>query len=75
MQVRVRNAWVDAFARVVGRDEDTYARAVGIFVEDHSQAAARRLGVPMDENGRLDHGERRPGDAVVVWLEVEGPAD
>jgi len=54
-----------------GASSDTYARAVGIFVEDRSRAAARRLGVPMDENGRLERGERRSGDAVVVWIEVE----
>ena len=70
IQVRVRNQWIDGRARLLSRDEDTYARAVGIFVEDHSRAAAR-LGVPMDENGRLDHGARRPGDAVVVWIEVD----
>jgi hypothetical protein len=72
VQVRVRGRWVDGHARVLSRDEDTYARAVGIFVEDRSAAAARRLGVPMDENGRLIRGERRPGEAVVVWIEVAG---
>ena len=72
VQVRVRNRWVDGRARLLARDEDTYARAVGIFIEDRSRAAAQRLGVPMDEHGRLVHGERRPGDAVVVWIEVEG---
>jgi hypothetical protein len=71
VQVRVRNRWVDGRARLLARDEDTYARAVGIFVEDRSRSAAARLGGPMDENGRLDRGPRRPGDAVVVWIEVD----
>ena len=72
VQVKVRNQWVDGRARVVARDDDTYARAVGIFIHDRSRAAAERLGIPMDEGGRLDHGSRRPGDAVVIWIEVEG---
>jgi hypothetical protein len=71
VQVRIRNQWVDGHARLLARDEDTYARAVGIFIEDRSRAAARRLGVPMDEQGRLERGERRSGDAVVVWIEVD----
>ena len=71
VQVRVRNAWVDGAARQVSRDDDTYAKAVGIFIEDHSRAAAERLGVPMDEQGRLIHGDRKPGDAVVIWIEVD----
>ena len=71
VQVRVRNAWIEGRAHLLSHDDDTYTRAVGIFIEDRSRAAARRLGVPMDENGRLDHGSRRPGDAAVVWIEVD----
>lgn len=69
--MRIRNQWVDGRARLVSRDDDTYSRAVGVFIEDHSRAAAERRGVPMDSAGRLDHGPRQSGDAVVVWIEVE----
>jgi hypothetical protein len=71
VQVRIRNTWVDGRARVVSRSDATYTKAVGVFIEDHSRAAAQRLGVPMDAAGRLDHGPRQPGDAVVVWIELE----
>lgn len=71
VQVRVRNVWIDGRAHLLSRDDDAYTRAVGIFIEDRSRAAAERLGVPMDEHGRLDHGARRPGDAAVVWIEVD----
>jgi hypothetical protein len=71
VQVRVRGKWIDGHARVLSREEDTYARAVGIFIEDRSAAAARRLGVPMDDNGHLERGERKTGEAVVVWIEVD----
>jgi hypothetical protein len=71
VQVRIRNAWVDGRAALVSRSDPTYTRAVGVFVEDHSRAAAERLGVAMDTAGRLDHGQRQPGDAVVVWIEID----
>jgi hypothetical protein len=71
VQVRIRNQWVDGRARLVSRSDDTYARAVGVFIDDHSRAAAERLGVAMDSAGRLDHGPRQSGDAVVVWIEVD----
>ncbi len=72
VQVRVRNAWVDGTARLLAHDDPTYTRAVGVFVNDRSRAAAERLGVPMDAGGHLDHGPRQSGDAAVVWIELQG---
>jgi len=72
VQVRVRNKWVDGTARLLAHDDPTYTRAVGVFIDDRSRAAAQRLGIPMDEHGRLDHGARQSGDAAVIWIELEG---
>jgi hypothetical protein len=72
VQVKIRSKWVDGTARLLAHDDLTYTRAVGVFVDDRSRAAAQRLGVPMDENGRLDHGPRQSGDAAVIWIEVDG---
>jgi hypothetical protein len=72
VQVKIRSKWVDGTARLLAHDDPTYTRAVGVFIDDRSRAAAQRLGVPMDDSGRLDHGPRQSGDAAVIWIEVDG---
>ncbi len=76
VQVRIRQTWYDGFARVVSRDEDTWTRAVNLFVTARGAAAARRAGLPVKTAGATSaspksSGPSTAGGPVVIWIELD----
>jgi hypothetical protein len=76
VQVRIRQTWFDGFARVVSKDEDTWTRAVNLFVTARGAAAARRAGLPVKAAGRAGTSttsgrSSTASGPVVIWIELD----
>ena len=76
VQVRIRRTWFDGFARVVSKDEETWTRAVNLFVTARGSAAARRAGLPVKSargttaSTKSTHSASGNGP-VVIWIELD----